>query len=104
MKYFSVEEVYREVEGGNMIILDIREPYEFEICSIEALQIPMDELFDRLNEIPTDMMIAVMCRSGKRAEAVANILITEHDFQDVVVVEGGILAWIEKFATHLESY
>lgn len=104
MKYFSVEEVYREVEGGHMIILDIRERYEFEICSIEALQIPMDELFDRLNEIPTDMMIAVMCRSGKRAEAVANILITEHDFQDVVVLEGGILAWIEKIATHLESY
>lgn len=87
-----------------MIILDVREQYECDICSIEALQIPMDELFNRLNEIPTDKMIAVMCRSGKRAEAVANILITEHNFKNVVVMDGGILAWIEKYATHLELY
>ncbi|PHR19088.1 MAG: hypothetical protein COA38_19885 [Fluviicola sp.] len=104
MKYLSVEEVYKEVEAGKMVILDVREQYEFEICSIEALQIPMDELFDRLNEIPTETTVAVMCRSGKRAEAVANILITEHDFKNIVVMDGGILAWIEKFATHLESY
>ena len=104
MKYSSVEEVRNEVEAGKMVILDIRDQYEIEICSIESIHIPMDQLFGRLNELPTDKAIAVMCRSGKRAEAVANILITEHDRKDVVVMEGGILAWIEKYATHLESY
>lgn len=104
MKYCSVEEICTEVEAGKMIILDVREQYECEICSIEALQIPMDDLFARLDEIPKDKMIAVMCRAGKRAEAVANILITEHNFKSVVVMNGGILAWIDKYATHLESY
>jgi adenylyltransferase/sulfurtransferase len=104
MKYLSVEEICKEVEFGKMVILDVREQYEFEICSIEALQIPMDELFDRLNDIPSEITVAVMCRSGKRAEAVANILIAEHDFTNIVVMEGGILEWIEKIATHLESY
>ena len=104
MKYFSVEEICTEAKAGKMIILDVREHYEFEICSIEALHIPMDQLFDRLDEIPTETMVAVMCRSGKRAEAVANILITEHDFKNIVVMEGGILEMIEKCATHLESY
>ena len=104
MKYLSVEEIFNEVESGKMVILDVRDQYEFDICSINSLQIPMDELFGRLDELPRDKAIAVMCRSGKRAEAVANILITEHDFSNVVVMEGGILAWIEKIATHLESY
>lgn len=104
MKYSSVEEVRSEIEAGKMIILDIREQYEIDICSIESLHVPMDELFGRLGELPRDKEIAVMCRSGKRAEAVTNILITEHDFTNVAVMEGGILAWIKKFATHLETY
>ena len=104
MKYSSIEEICSEVEAGKMIILDVRDQYEFDICSIESLHIPMDELFGRLNELPSDKGIAVMCRSGKRAEAVANILTTEHEVKNVVVMEGGILAWIEKYATHLETY
>lgn len=104
MNYSSLENINDEVKAGKMIILDVRDQYEVDICSIESLHIPMDELFGRLDELPTDKSIAVMCRSGKRAEAVANILITEHDFTNTVVMEGGILAWIEKFATHLETY
>ena len=104
MKYSSVEEICKELEVGTMIILDIRDQYEIEICSIDSLHIPMDQVVHRIDELPTDKTIAVMCRSGKRAEAVANILITEHGCQNVVVMEGGILAWIEKYDTHLESY
>ncbi len=104
MKYCSVEEIHNEVKAESMVILDVRENYEFDICSIESLQIPMDELFGRLDELPTDKKIAVMCKSGKRAEAVANILETEYNIAQIVVMEGGILAWIEKYATHLELY
>ena len=104
MKYSSVEEICKELEAGTMIILDIRDQYEIEICSIDSLHIPMDQVVQRIDELPTDKTIAVMCRSGKRAEAVANILITEHGCQNIVVMEGGILAWIEKYDTHLESY
>lgn len=104
MKYYSVDETNTGIQSGKMVILDIREKYECDICSIEAIQIPMDELFLRMNEIPREQTVAVMCRTGKRAEAVANMLVVEHHFDNIVVMEGGIIAWIEKFATHLESY
>ncbi len=104
MKYYSVDEINTGIQSGKMVILDIREKYECDICSIEAIQIPMDELFLRMNEIPREQTVAVMCRTGKRAEAVANMLVVEHHFDNIVVMEGGIIAWIEKFATHLESY
>lgn len=104
MKYCSVEEVNKEVDLGRMAILDVREPYEMEICSIDALHIPMGEICDRIEEIPTNKTIAVLCKTGKRAEAVANLMCVEFGFTDVVVVEGGIVAWIEKVANHLEVY
>lgn len=104
MKYYSVEDIHAGIQSGKMIILDVREKYEYEICSIQSIQIPMDEIFARTNEIPQDIIVAVMCRSGKRAEAVANLLTTENNFKNLVIMQGGILAWIEKFATHLESY
>lgn len=104
MKYCLVEEIQEKVKSGEIVILDVREQYEREICAIDALHIPMGVIFDRLNEIPINQTVAIMCRSGKRSEAVANILIVEHSFKNIVVVEGGILAWIEKFATHLETY
>ena len=104
MRYISVDDAHKRVENGQMMILDIREPYEFEICSINSLQIPMADVISRVSELPRDKDIAVMCRSGKRAEAVTNLLATEHDLINSYVLEGGILAWIQKFDTQLESY
>lgn len=104
MRYISVDDAHTKIENGTMIILDIREPYEIETCSIKSLQIPMDEVISRINEVPTDKAIAVMCRTGKRAEAMANILTSEYDLTNTYVLEGGVLAWIEKYDTHLESY
>ncbi|MFT5779410.1 MAG: rhodanese-related sulfurtransferase [Crocinitomicaceae bacterium] len=104
MIQISVEEAHARVQSGEAIILDVRETYELEICAIEALNIPMAEVADRLEEIPCDKGIIVMCKSGKRAEAVANMLITDCDRTNVTVLEGGILSWIEKIATHLETY
>ncbi|NVK63697.1 MAG: rhodanese-like domain-containing protein [Flavobacteriales bacterium] len=104
MKYCSVEEVKKEVDLGRMLILDIRESYEVDICSIDSMQIPMGQICDRVSEIPTNKTIAVLCKSGKRAEAVANLMCVECGFTNVVVVEGGMMAWIEKVANHLEVY
>jgi rhodanese-related sulfurtransferase len=104
MKYCSVEEIQEKVQAGEMVILDVREPYEHDISAIDAMHIPMGDIIDRLNEIPRNQLVAVMCRSGKRAEAVANILCVEHSFENIVIMEGGIIAWIGKFATHLETY
>ena len=104
MKYCSVEEVERDVNLGTTIILDVREPYEYDICSIDSVQIPMGEICKRTAEIPREQTIAVLCKSGKRTEAVANLLCVECNFTNVVVVEGGMLAWIEKVDNQLEIY
>ncbi len=79
--------------ADKVTILDIREPYEYACANLGSLHIPMGEIVDRINEVPTDGVVVVMCRSGKRAEAVANLLTAEFDRTNVSILEGGILAW-----------
>lgn len=104
MNYTSPEQVKQQIEKQAAIILDIREEYEYEICSIASIKIPMAEVTVRVNELPSDKNVVVMCKSGKRAEAVANMLITEQSMTNVSIMEGGILAWIDKVEPNLEIY
>jgi len=105
MKYISVEDLKEHLSNADThVLLDIREPYEYEICNIGGLMIPMGEVPERIKEIDKDKAIAVLCRSGKRAEAVANLLMVDYNFPTVVVVEGGILSWIDQIDNTLESY
>jgi rhodanese-related sulfurtransferase len=93
-----------QAENGDYLIIDVRESYELQICSIPAIHIPMAEIESRRSEIPRDKKLVIMCRSGKRAAAVANYMECELGFENIYVLEGGILAWIEAIAPHLESY
>ncbi len=105
MHYITALELKeKQQKGESLTLLDVREDYEREICEIGGLHIPMGEITSRINEIPSDRLIVVMCRSGKRAESVANLLISDLNYSNVVILEGGILAWIEQIDNQLETY
>jgi adenylyltransferase/sulfurtransferase len=53
-------------------------------------------------ELPNDKNIVVMCRSGKRAEAVANLLLTDYSLSNVYILDGGIIAWKENIDNTLD--
>lgn len=78
----------------NLIIIDIRENYEYQHCNAGFTHIPMGEIADRHAEIPLDKDVVIMCQSGRRVEAVVNLLETEFHFPSVFVMEGGITNWI----------
>lgn len=104
MKYITAVQYKERVNDDGVILLDIREPYEVEICSIGGLQIPMGEVANRIDEIDKNKEVIVLCRSGKRAEAVANLLESDFSFPNVTILEGGILAWIDQVDNSLEAY
>jgi len=88
--------------GENYQIIDIREPYEYAACNIGSIHIPMGELCDRLAELPLSKNVVIMCRSGKRAEAMANLLTTDFEMNNIWILEGGILAWKDQVDQTLE--
>ena len=87
-----------------LVLLDVREPWELAIAHLShTLDIPMNELPDRLQEIPRDRPVVVMCRSGARSLQVAHFL-EQQQFSPVANLAGGILAWGEAFDPGLHRY
>lgn len=74
------------------VVIDVREPDEFEDWKIPgARNIPLGELIDRVQEIPTNEPVVVMCAGGTRSALGAGQL-HERGF-DVLNLTGGIRAW-----------
>jgi rhodanese-related sulfurtransferase len=55
--------------------------------------VPMSEILDRLDDLPTDRPMVLICRSGARSGQVAEYLTAEGNHGEVANLDGGILAW-----------
>jgi rhodanese-related sulfurtransferase len=77
------------------VLLDVREHDEVAEAGIEgSLVIPLTELNQRVEEIPRDVPVFVVCRTGNRSRMVAEALaLSGHD--KVKNVRGGIVAWYQ---------
>lgn len=104
MNSITAKELKQGLENKTVFLLDIREPYECKIASIGGLQIPMADIPSKVNEIDRSKKVVVMCRTGKRAEAVANLLLCDYQFTDIAVLTGGIESWILEIDQNLEMY
>lgn len=94
MKEITVQELATALkQDESFTLLDVREDYEYKIGHIKCVHIPMDEIPNRANELDHSKTTYVMCRTGKRAAAVANFLATNHDFKNIGIVIGGVEAY-----------
>ncbi len=87
-------------------LLDVRQPHEWDIVNLEtggAVIIPLAELPDRLDELPTDREIVVYCRTGARSANAAQMLADE-GFSSVFNFVGGIHAWVDEIDPSLPKY
>lgn len=102
----SVHDLKRRRDAGDApFVLDVREPYEAEIASIDADQlIPVDELADRLHELKADPdeEVVVHCRSGGRS-AKATKLLREKGY-NASNLDGGVLAWSDEIDPDVPQY
>jgi rhodanese-related sulfurtransferase len=77
-------------EGGALI--DVREPAEWAAGHApEAIHMPMGEVPSRIDELPIDATLYLICRSGRRSARVT-AYVAERGWE-AVNVEGGMLAW-----------
>lgn len=80
--------------GRDLVVLDVREPEELALAALPGvLHIPMQQLPQRVNELPRDRDLAVLCHHGMRSNHVVAWLRELQGFQRVQNVEGGIDAW-----------
>lgn len=91
----TAEELKELLESDTKIVLvDVREDYEFEEDNLDGKLIPLGELPDRLDELEEykDQDIYIHCRSGARS-ARAKQYLEQSGFEKVHNVLGGILAY-----------
>ena len=75
------------------VLLDVREPWEFQTCHIEgAQQVPMNDLPRRLAELDPDSDVVAICHHGARSLQVAYFL-ARQGFARVYNLAGGMDAW-----------
>lgn len=91
-------------QAGRVVLLDVREPYEVQICRIEGSEhIPMRAVPGRLDALPRDRHILVLCHHGERSRHITEYL-RARGFPAVSNVQGGIAAWAERIDPSLRRY
>jgi rhodanese-related sulfurtransferase len=90
----GVRDAHAAWQAGELAIVDCRERYEHDATRIEGVPlIPMSELLARVDELPDDRALAIICRSGSRSGQVADYLTATGEHGEVANVEGGLVAW-----------
>lgn len=90
--------------GDRFVLLDVREPFEFDICRIPGARlIPLGELAARMSELDSADEIVLQCKSGMRS-ARALKLLQEAGFGKLWNLDGGILAWSETVDSSVPKY
>jgi len=88
-------------QGAPHQLIDLRETYETELCSIGGTPIPMAQIVERLDELRRDVPVVVHCRTGGRGAAVAQALSTRYGFSNVFNLRGGIVAYSEEVDSNI---
>lgn len=91
----DVQTVHDLKNHKDVYLLDVREQYEYDEKHIPEINLlPMSEIQNRLDEIPTDKEVILTCRSGNRSNQVAQFL-QQNGYENVHNMSGGIIAWEE---------
>ncbi len=86
-------EAFAGLHAEGVTVIDVREPHEYEEGHVPgATLIPLGEVPDRVDEVPGDRTVYLVCAVGGRSGRAAEFLAGQG--MDVVNVAGGTKAWI----------
>ncbi|MBS1719870.1 MAG: rhodanese-like domain-containing protein [Armatimonadetes bacterium] len=94
-KTIDVQELRAMIQSQEPLqLIDVRSPGEFSAGHVpQAINIPLEQVEARLGDF-TSGKVALLCQSGRRAGLACDVLQDHH--QNLVVVEGGTKAWMDK--------
>jgi molybdopterin/thiamine biosynthesis adenylyltransferase/rhodanese-related sulfurtransferase len=100
----TVKELKSRLDAGDSLqLIDVREPYEYQIAQIGGKLIPQNDVPNRLGEIDRNREVVVHCRSGARSQRIAEFL-KQAGYPNVSNLAGGILAWSDEIDPKVAKY
>lgn len=103
-----LQQAAAKTPGVVPIVLDVREPWEFQTAAIkpdgfELIHMPMRSVPARYMDLDKHHPIACLCHHGARSAQVAHFLM-QNGFTEVVNIHGGINAWSHERDPNVPSY
>ena len=99
----EVLELKKMLKNNEVVLLDVREPYEIEICNVKgSMFIPMNEIPHNIEQLDKEKRYAVMCHSGIRSLYVSNYL-NSLGYSALNVI-GGIERWATDVDKNMKRY
>ena len=100
----SFAEVWLSDSEPKPVLIDVREPWEISFANISgSLNIPMNQIPERLSELPKDTQMVLMCHHGGRSQSVAQFL-SHNGFDQLSNLIGGIHAWSKEIDSSIATY
>lgn len=105
VKEITPQELYQlQVKGEPFQLIDVREPYEYDIVNIGAELIPLATVADNAAKISKDQKVIVHCKMGGRSAKAIRELEEKFGFNNLYNLKGGILAYIDEVQPELTKY
>lgn len=104
MREFDAEELKQYLESHSPFLLDVRQPWEYDVCRLEnSTLIPMGQIPVQVDELDKDRETVVICHHGIRSRQVARYL-EQAGFNKVINLKGGVNAWAKTVDTEMATY
>ena len=105
VKEITVQELHQMMESKeDFQLIDVREPYEFDIVNLQGVLIPLADIPQSVDKIDKSKKVVVHCRSGARSASAIEFLEREHGFSNLYNLKGGVVAWASEIDTSLPVY
>jgi molybdopterin/thiamine biosynthesis adenylyltransferase/rhodanese-related sulfurtransferase len=105
VKEITAAELYElQVKGEPFQLIDVREPYEYDIVNIGAELIPLAMVAEQADKLNKDIPVIVHCKMGGRSAKAIRELEEKFGFTNLYNLKGGILAYIDEVKPELTRY
>lgn len=104
MKEVTVQELKQKIDNNESFqLIDVREPFEYEMSNIDGENIPLAGIVIESSKISRDKPVIMQCRSGARSAA-AVMQLEQLGYTNLYNLKGGILAWAAEYEPDMRVY
>lgn len=104
MREITVQELKHKIDNKeDFQLIDVREPFEYEMSNLNGLNIPLAGVVLESSKISRDKPVIMQCRSGARSAA-ALMQLEQLGYSNLFNLKGGILAWKTEFEPDMQVY
>ncbi len=105
MLSLSPEELKQRLDNNdNLVLIDVREEWEFETCHISGSRLmPMNRIMSQIDDLDKEAETVFICHHGMRSKQVAQYLESQ-GFTNVYNLDGGVDQWAKTVDPDMEQY